>query len=105
MSERVIAGKPIDFDEDGYMANPNQWDETVAEVLASEIGIKPLTDSHWAVIEFCRSDFAVQGDAPTLRRITKEANVPTKELYKLFPKGPAKKVAYIAGLKKPSGCI
>ncbi len=105
MSVREIAGKTIEFDDEGYMENLEQWDKSVAEVLASEIKITPLTDRHWAVIEFCRSDFLAQGDAPTIRRITKMAGVPTKELYKLFPKGPAKKVAYISGLKKPSGCI
>jgi TusE/DsrC/DsvC family sulfur relay protein len=105
MSVREVAGKPIEFDEDGYMLNTSDWDETVAAALAEEIGINPLTDKHWEVINFCRSDFQVKGDAPTLRRITKEAGVPTKELYKLFPKGPAKKVAYVSGLSKPSGCI
>ena len=105
MSVREVAGKEIEFDEDGFMANSDQWDKDVAEALASEIGVEPLTERHWAVIDFCRSDFQVQGDAPTLRRITKEANVPTKELYKLFPKGPAKKVAYVSGLKKPTGCL
>ncbi|MCA9941297.1 MAG: TusE/DsrC/DsvC family sulfur relay protein, partial [Anaerolineales bacterium] len=64
-----------------------------------------LTEDHWKVIEFCRSDFVVQGDAPTIRRITTVGGVPTKQLYQLFPKGPGKKVAYIAGLKKPTGCI
>ena len=105
MSEREIAGKTVNFDEDGFMENSAEWDKGVAEVLASEIGITPLTDRHWTVIEFCRSDFETQGDAPTLRRITKIGGVPTKELYQLFPKGPAKKVAYVSGLKKPSGCI
>ena len=105
MSEREIAGKIVRFAEDGFMADPAEWDKGVAEALASEIGIAPLTKQHWKVIEFCRSDFAAQGDAPTLRRIMKVGGVPTKELYKLFPKGPAKKVAYVAGLKKPSGCI
>ena len=105
MTTREIAGKPVDFDEQGFMSNPNQWDKAVAEILAEEIGITPLTDRHWQVIEFCRSDYEAQGDAPTMRRITKIGGVPTKELYKLFPKGPAKKVAYVSGLKKPSGCI
>ena len=105
MATREIAGKEIEFDEEGFMANPDDWDKDVAVALAAEIGVEPLTDRHWQVIEFCRSDFQVQGDAPTLRRITKEAGVPTKELYKLFPKGPAKKVAYVSGLGKPSGCI
>lgn len=105
MNERVVAGKEIEFDEQGFMADYSQWDKDVATALAEEIGINELTDRHWQVIEFCRSDFETQGDAPTLRRITQQADVPTKELYQLFPKGPAKKVAYVAGLKKPSGCI
>lgn len=105
MAVREIAGKQIEFDDEGFMANPDDWDKDIAAVLASDIGVDPLTERHWQVIEFCRSDFQSQGDAPTLRRITKEAGVPTKELYKLFPKGPAKKVAYVSGLGKPSGCI
>jgi tRNA 2-thiouridine synthesizing protein E len=105
MAAREIAGKQVEFDEEGFMANPDEWDKDVAAALAADIGVEPLTDRHWQVIELCRSDFQVKGDAPTLRRITKEAGVPTKELYKLFPKGPAKKVAYVSGLGKPSGCI
>lgn len=105
MSEREVAGKSIEFDEEGFMTNPDDWNKDVAAALAKDIGIEPLTDKHWTVIEFCRSDFQVQGDAPTLRRITKEAGIPTKELYKLFPKGPAKKVAYVSGLSKPTGCL
>jgi tRNA 2-thiouridine synthesizing protein E len=105
MTTKEVAGKMIDFGEDGFMTDPSQWDKSVGEQLAAEIGIAPLTDEHWQVIDFCRSDFEAQGDAPTMRRITKVGGVPTKSLYKLFPKGPAKKVAYVAGLKKPSGCI
>ena len=105
MTERVVAGKNIDFDEEGFMANYQDWNKDVAEELASEIGINPLTDRHWLVIDFCRDDYAEQGDSPTIRRITSQSGVPTKELYKLFPKGPAKKVAYVSGLKKPTGCI
>ena len=105
MTTREIAGKVLNFDEDGFLAESAEWDKDVATELAAEIGISPLTDRHWKVIEFCRSDYEAQGDAPTLRRINKVGGVPTKELYQLFPKGPAKKVAYVAGLKKPSGCI
>ncbi len=105
MAVREIAGRQIEFDEEGFMVDSAQWDEKVAAVLAADIGVDPLTDRHWQVIEFCRKDYEAQGDAPTLRRITKEAGVPTKELYKLFPKGPAKKVAYVSGLGKPTGCI
>jgi tRNA 2-thiouridine synthesizing protein E len=105
MSAKEIAGKIIEFDEEGFLTNPDQWDREIAKALAAEIGIAPLSERHWQVIEFCRSDFQEQGDAPSLRRIMKVGGVPTKELYKLFPKGPAKKVAFVSGLKKPTGCI
>lgn len=105
MTTREIAGKTIHFDESGFMANVDEWDNDVAAELAAEIGITPLTDLHWQVINFCRQEFLAEGDAPNVRRITQAAGIPTKELYKLFPKGPAKKAAYVAGLKKPTGCI
>ena len=105
MSTRDVAGKSVDFDDDGFMADAGAWDKDIASALAEEIGITPLTEKHWAVIDFCRTDFEAEGEAPTLRRITAQSGVTTKELYKLFPKGPAKKVAYVAGLKKPTGCL
>ncbi|MCA9899614.1 MAG: TusE/DsrC/DsvC family sulfur relay protein [Ardenticatenaceae bacterium] len=104
-TNREIAGKLVEFDDDGFMANAQDWNEQIAEELATDLGITPLSEDHWKVIRFCRDDFSTQGDAPTLRRITKVGGVSTKDLYQLFPKGPAKKVAYVAGLKKPSGCI
>ncbi len=105
MATREIAGKIIEFDEEGFMVNPDDWNKEIATELAKEIGINELNERHWQVLEFSRSDFQEKGEAPSLRRITKAGGVPTKELYKLFPKGPAKKVARIAGLGKPTGCI
>lgn len=105
MTTKEIAGKTIHFDDSGFMADANEWNNEVAAELAAEIGISPLTELHWQVIEFCRQDFFDNGDAPNVRRITKQAGIPTKQLYKLFPKGPAKKAAYVSGLKKPTGCI
>ncbi len=104
MTMREVAGKEIDFDEEGFMTNPDDWDKEVAVALAVDIKIS-LTDQHWEVIDFSRSDYQTKGEAPGLRRISKEAGVPTKALYKLFPKGPAKKIAYVSGLGKPTGCI
>ena len=105
MTERTIAGKTIEFDPDGHMANLADWDESIAAELAKEEGIEALTDRHWAVINYMRKEFKAKGDAPSIRKLTKESGVPTKELYELFPKGPAKKSAKIAGLPKPKGCI
>lgn len=94
----------LNFDSDGFLASADDWTEEIANVLANEEGIV-LTDRHWIVINFVRDEFAKNGEAPTMRRITKTTDVNTKELYALFPKGPAKKAARIAGLKKPTGCI
>ena len=94
----------VEFDDEGYMVDPNAWSEEIASVLAREEGIE-LTDRHWVVINFARGEFAKNGEAPTLRRITKQTDVSMKEIYALFPDGPAKRAAKIAGLGKPTGCI
>lgn len=105
MPTRTIAGKTVQTNEEGFMTVPTEWTQEIAVELAKEEGIAALTPAHWAVIEFCRKDAASSGKAPTLRRITTAAGVPTKDLFGLFPKGPAKKVARIAGLGKPEGCV
>lgn len=105
MSTQQIAGKTIEFDEDGHLKNIADWDENVAKELAKMEGIDNLTERHWLVINFMRKVFQEKGDAPSIRKLNKESGVSTKELYELFPQGPAKKAAKIAGLPKPKGCI
>jgi tRNA 2-thiouridine synthesizing protein E len=105
MATRVIAGKTVQVNDEGFMTNPAEWTREIAVELGKEEGIAELTSAHWKVIEFCRQDAGATGKAPTLRRITTAAGVPTKELFALFPKGPAKKVARISGLGKPEGCV
>ncbi len=95
----------VSFDAEGFMTDPNEWTPEIAAILASEEGIDELTDQHWVVINFVRDEYAKTGQSPTLRAIGKRSGVNTKELYALYPKGPAKKVARIAGLGKPKGCI
>ncbi len=94
----------VPLDAEGFLVNPDDWTPEIAEILAQEEGIQ-LTERHWQVIRFVRDYYKEHGEPPTLRAITKRSGVPTKELYQLFPKGPAKKVARIAGLGKPKGCI
>jgi len=105
MSVREVAGYPVTVDEEGFMTKLDEWNHDIALELAKEVGIDELTEDHWKVIEFSRNDFAAQGESPGLRRISKAGGVPTKQIYKLFPKGPAKKIAMIAGISKPTGCI
>ena len=94
----------VEFDADGYMTDPHAWTPEIAGAIADSLGLT-LTERHWVVINFARSEFEANGEAPTLRRITKQTDVDTKELYSLFPGGPAKVAAKVAGLGKPTGCI
>ena len=105
MAEKIIGGATVTVDDDGFLTDSSQWTKEVAEGLAKEVGIDSLTDRHWVVINYSREEYLKNGDAPTLRRITKRTDVSTKEIYKLFPGGPAKVAAKIAGLPKPTGCI
>lgn len=105
MPIRTINNKSVDFDAEGFMTNHKDWDIEIAKVIAAEEGIPALNDRHMIVINFMRKEFEAKGDGPSIRRLTKESGVPTKELYELFPGGPAKKAAKIAGIKKPHGCI
>ena len=102
---KEILGKSLAIDADGNLVNLTDWNEDIAAELAKEEGINELTEKHWQVINYMRKVFSVSGDAPSIRKLTKESGVDTKELYALFPKGPAKKAAKIAGLPKPKGCI
>lgn len=100
-----LAGKKLDLDPDGNLKNRSDWSEDVAKEFAKIEGIENLNDRHWLVINYMRQEFEKNGDAPSIRKLTKESGVDTKELYALFPKGPAKKAARIAGLPRPKGCI
>jgi TusE/DsrC/DsvC family sulfur relay protein len=100
-----IAGHEVTLNDEGFMTDPAQWNEEIAAFLARQIGIDPVTDEHWKVIRFLRSDFAEVGETATLRRVSTVAGVDTKALYTLFPGKPARKMAYVAGLPKPKGCV
>jgi TusE/DsrC/DsvC family sulfur relay protein len=104
MSLATIAGHDVHVDEEGFMTEYDEWDEDLAKSMAANIGID-LTDAHWKAIRYLRDDFKTEGETPTLRRVSTNAEIPTKDLFQLFPKKPAKKMAYIAGLPKPAGCV
>ena len=94
----------VKFDDQGFLEDPNTWTPDLAQAIAEREGLE-LTDRHWVVINFARQEFEKNGEAPTLRRITKTTDVTTKEIYKLFPGGPAKMAAKVSGLHKPTGCL
>jgi tRNA 2-thiouridine synthesizing protein E len=105
MATTTIAGHEVHVNNEGFMTEYDEWTEDLGRELASNIGITEMTDDHWAAIRFLRSDFAEQQETATLRRVAKVGGIPTKQLFTLFPKKPAKKMAYIAGLPKPHGCV
>ena len=94
----------VAFSEEGYMVDPEVWTPEIGEAIAAREGIE-LTDRHWVVVNFAREVYENEGTPPTLRRITLDTDVSTKEFYSLFPGGPGKMACMIAGLEKPTGCI
>ena len=95
----------VAVDAEGFMTDPSQWTPEIAEAMAVEEGIAPLNEKQWQVINWVRQEAASSGEFPSLRAISKRSGVDTKEIYELFPKGPAKKIARCAGYPKPKGCI
>ncbi len=105
MPVTTIAGREITVNEEGFLTEFDEWNDSIGAALAAQIGIDELTDEHWEVIRFVRSDYEAEGESPTLRRVNNVGEIPTKSLFKLFPKKPAKKMSYIAGVPKPHGCV
>ncbi|MGW3940487.1 TusE/DsrC/DsvC family sulfur relay protein [Streptomyces phaeochromogenes] len=95
----------VPVDDEGFFTDPDRWTAPMAEEIAREQGISELTDRHWQVVTFMRVQYAAKGTGPTVRVLSKASGVNVKELYQLFPKGPAKTAAKIAGIPKPRGCI
>jgi len=104
MPVTTLDGHQINVNEEGFLADPKEWTDDIGKALAAQIGIT-LTDAHWKAIRFLRQDFETQGETATLRRVSTVGGIPIKELFALFPQKPAKKMAYVAGLPKPVGCV
>ena len=104
MTVTTIGSAQVHVDAEGFLTEYDEWNEDLANQLAAQIGIA-LTDAHWKAIRFLREDYQAMGETATLRRVSTQAGIPIKELFQLFPGKPAKKMAYIAGLPKPVGCV
>jgi tRNA 2-thiouridine synthesizing protein E len=98
-------GIKLEVDENGFMQQPELWDDRVALALASTDGIAELTDGHWKVVNFIRAYYKEFDIAPMIRKMCKETGYSLKEIYELFPSGPAKGACKVAGLPKPTGCV
>jgi TusE/DsrC/DsvC family sulfur relay protein len=104
MPTTTIAGRTVDVNDEGFLTDPSVWNDELGTELARLIGIE-MSETHWKLVHFLRDDYAVMGETATLRRVSTQTGVPVKELFALFPKKPAKKMAYVAGLPKPKGCV
>ena len=105
MPTLTITAVPVELNDEGFFAHPEQWTEQMAPEVARRAGIDELTEAHRRVIDFMRSEYLDKGTGPTVRVLGKTSAVSIKELYELFPKGPAKTAAKIAGIPEPRGCI
>jgi len=100
-----LAGKEVEIDEDGFIQDPDVWDEDVAAALAKTEGVEEMTEDHWKIVNYLRNYYLEFGVAPMIRKLVKETKTPLKEIYNLFPSGPAKGACKVAGLPKPTGCV
>lgn len=105
MPTATYAGTQVPVNDEGFFTDPALWREDMAAQIAGEVGIEPLTEQHWQVIRQMREEYAQKGSGPTVRALGRTSGIPIKQLYQLFPKGPAKLAAKIAGIPKPRGCI
>ncbi len=104
MTMHNYPGTEVQVNDEGYLVDANDWTPIIGEAIASEAGIT-LTPEHWQVVNFAREDFAQQGASPGLRRIAANTDATIRSIYKLFPKGPGKLVARVAGIPKPKSCL
>jgi tRNA 2-thiouridine synthesizing protein E len=105
MPQLVIEGRTYEVDEDGFLQEPERWNEEVAKDFAGTESVTELTEAHWKVIKYIRSYYVEFGIAPMIRKLCKESGYKLKEIYELFPSGPAKGACKLAGLPKPTGCV
>lgn len=105
MATFEIDGKAFDVDGDGFLTDPKIWNDDVAKLFAKSDGIEELTDKHWAIVRIIRRNFEEKGNAPMIRTICQETGLKLREIYELFPLGPARGACKVAGLPKPDGCV
>ncbi len=98
-------GKKVDIDEDGFIQEPDNWNEELAVALAETEGVTEMTDEHWRLVNYLRDYYQQYGIAPMVRKLCKETKIPLKRVYELYPSGPAKGACKVAGLPKPTGCV
>ena len=105
MPKATLGGIEIELDEDGFLQEPDKWNEAIAEDLAKSEDTSAMGEDHWKVVNYLRNYYFEYGIAPPIRMLTKQTGFDLKYIYQLFPSGPAKGACKVAGLPKPTGCV
>ena len=105
MPKAVLGGIDIELDEDGFIQEPGKWSKVLAEELAKTENAYPMNENHWKIVDFLRDYYLKFGVAPPIRMVVKKTGINLKQIYELFPSGPAKGACKVAGLPKPTGCV
>jgi TusE/DsrC/DsvC family sulfur relay protein len=97
--------KMPDRDVEGYLVDPGDWNEEVAEALGREAGIA-LEDDHWEVIRFMRAYYEERQIAADARFVIRHLEsryrgAGRKRLFELFPYGYVGQACKVAGMKRP----
>ena len=105
MVKAMFGGHELEIDEDGFIQDPEQWDKEIAEDLAKTEEAYPMSENHWKVVDYLRDYYLKFEIAPPIRMLVKTTGFSLKEIYAMFPGGPAKGACKVAGLPKPTGCL
>ena len=106
MPKQTLAGREFEVDEDGFIQEPEHWNEAVAEDLAKEeSSVAPMGPDHWRLVNYIRDYYLQYEVAPPVRMLCKKNSFDLKYVYEMFPKGPAAGACKVAGLPKPTGCV
>jgi TusE/DsrC/DsvC family sulfur relay protein len=105
MPDFAIEGRTFAVDQEGFLQQPELWNDEVAKLFATTEGVTEMTEEHWAVVRMIREHYLEHGNAPMVRLLCQKTGLSLKTIYKLFPSGPAKGACKVAGLPKPEGCV
>ncbi|NIM93067.1 MAG: TusE/DsrC/DsvC family sulfur relay protein [Anaerolineales bacterium] len=105
MAQMELAGEMYKVDEKGFLLETEKWNEDIAIAYAALEGVTELSEDHWTVIHYLRNYYLENGICPMVRRLTRVTGFSLKQLWTLFPNGPANSACKWAGVPKPTGCV
>ncbi len=105
MPKVTLGGVEVEIDEDGFIQELDKWNESVAEDLSKTEEAYPMGEDAWKLVNYLRKYYLDFGVAPPIRMVVKQTELNLKDIYQLFPGGPAKGACKVAGLPKPTGSV